>query len=509
MDRLNADDIRALVAAGESETVELKLEREPQPDIGELLAAFANSDGGVVLFGVTDDREIVGVEHLNTIHTRLLSSARSCRPPLAAYLITYPVTVDGKQILVGQLPAPGDQVYSYGGVYRRREGAENIVLSAEEMKHLMLLRMSQDFDGHPLDEGLDAFDATLVDRLLRQRAELVERRPDEEPLNVPTYPTPEALEQLVALRALVRAEGQYRPTIAGILMVGRNPQGVLPQATVRLAAFADDAMMSFIDRVEAIGTIPDQLTRALNFIARNTRLGAQFPGPERVDQPQYPTLAVREGLVNALIHRSYSHPSAILVNLFPNHLEIVSPGGVLPRLKGLNLEGRHELRNHALAPLAYYSRLAETWGTGIRRMRAALEAAHLPGPIFVDEGTALRLLLATTPAVARRLVVHSNQSVPISGHTTGSARPHVADRSGSSLNERQRDLITRWEQQGPFSIRRAEYQAHYHISSSTSHHDLQALVSMGLAKQIGGGPTTTYVPLGFEIEEAPSAKKSK
>jgi predicted HTH transcriptional regulator len=79
---LGADDIRALAEAGESQTVEFKLENETQPDISELLSAFANADGGVVLFGVTDEGSIVGLARPNVVQSRLIAAAQ-CLPPAA------------------------------------------------------------------------------------------------------------------------------------------------------------------------------------------------------------------------------------------------------------------------------------------------------------------------------------------------------------------------------------------------------------------------------------------
>jgi ATP-dependent DNA helicase RecG len=487
MDMLSADDIRALVQAGESQTIEFKLDKENQPDIGELLASFANADGGIALFGVTDAGQVVGVERVNVVRSRVIAAARSCRPPLTAYVSTYPVAVDGKQVLVVQLPAPGDQIYSYAGVYRRREGAANAVLSAEDMRYLILRRMSQDFDSHPLDLDLDVLDPVAVDRLLALRSELIQLRGGEPLAATAPYPSAQSLEQLVALHALTLVRGSYRPTVAGLLMLGHHPQRALPQAVVRLAAFADAGATTFLDRTELGGPIPEQLNRTLAFVGRNIRLGAYIAGAERIEQPQYPLVAVREAVVNALIHRSYSDPSPVLINPFPERLEILSPGGLLPTLKTQNLEGKHLLRNHALGPLAYFTRLAETWGTGIRRMRAALQELGLPAPEFLDEGSWLRLTFYSREAPAMA-PVRANQAPR--GSTLPSREPV---RAAGGLNERQRELLAGWEQAGGGQIRRAEYQLRYNIAVPTAAKDLHALVQLGLVRQVGRGPSTVYI----------------
>ncbi len=99
-----ATGIEALARAGDSKTVEFKLENENQPDIAELLAAFANASGGVTLFGITDDGIVVGVSRSNQLTGRIRAAARSCRPSLDEALSVYTVSVNGKQVVVAALP---------------------------------------------------------------------------------------------------------------------------------------------------------------------------------------------------------------------------------------------------------------------------------------------------------------------------------------------------------------------------------------------------------------------
>jgi ATP-dependent DNA helicase RecG len=190
MDRLSADYIQALVQAGESQTVEFKPESESQGDVGELLAALANTDGGIILFGVTDTQEIVGVKRLETVYNRIQAAARACRPPLNLYLTVYTVEVAGRPVVVAQLPAGGTDLYSYAGVYRRRQGSYNVLLMAEEMKQLIRTRMSEDFDSQPLPLGLEALDPAQVQQLLALRIELMQIRGQPELATRPSIPIP-------------------------------------------------------------------------------------------------------------------------------------------------------------------------------------------------------------------------------------------------------------------------------------------------------------------------------
>jgi predicted HTH transcriptional regulator len=137
-------------------------------------------------------------------------------------------------------------------------------------------------------------------------------------------------------------------------MVGRQPEATLPQATIRIAAFNDEHASVFLDQAEIGGTLAQQLERTLAFIARNTRLGATITGATRTEHPQYPMVAVREAVANALLHRSYSSPHPIMIHLFPSRLEILSPGGLLPGLRADALEGKCELQRKIMVNLHYY-----------------------------------------------------------------------------------------------------------------------------------------------------------
>jgi hypothetical protein len=131
-------------------------------------------------------------------------------------------------VLVGQVLPVGDQIYSFAEVHRRREGADNATMTVEDMRHLILGRMSQDFDSQSVDLDYTAFDPPLVDRLLAQRAELTLLRGGDALPTPDPFPAPATLEQLVVLHSLVQVRGVPQPTVAGLLMLGRSPAGLAP-----------------------------------------------------------------------------------------------------------------------------------------------------------------------------------------------------------------------------------------------------------------------------------------
>lgn len=252
---LGAAEIEAIARAGETETVEFKLERERQPDLGELFSAMANGSGGTVLIGGTDDGRIVGVSQVRELDLRIHAAARGCKPSLEEWLNTYSVEVRGKTIVVVHVPTREDAVYSYGGSYRIRRGAANVSLSDVQITDLVLRRRGGDFDRRVAhDASLDDLDDVALNNMMQERSEcsgLLEERSA-----ILTYPSPAALNRLTALKVLREEGGRLVPTNAGILIAARKPQRILPEATIQIARFRGVGMSEFIDRAELYGTIP-------------------------------------------------------------------------------------------------------------------------------------------------------------------------------------------------------------------------------------------------------------
>jgi len=486
--RLTAEDILELVQLGESQTVEFKSESETQPEVGELLAALANAEGGTVLFGISDDSVVIGVKKPHGVIQKVLGGGRGCRPPLDSYVDSYTVKVGDKNIVVAQIP-PLDSIYAVGGIYRRRHGVENIVVFGDDLKHLALDRMSGDFDRHPLSLSLDALDERKVNNLLAARL-VRSLNPD----TVPSAPFPEqtALKQLVALGALVQVGDQYQPTVAGLLLLGRKPQEALEQASVQVAAFADQGA-TFLDRLEVEGTLDEQLATVLAFIRRNTRLGARIEGLLREDLPEYPPTAVREAVVNALLHRNYAVRAPISIFIFPDRLEVLSPGSLLPGLSIEHLEGQHRLRNHVLGRMMYYMAMAEKFGTGLWRIRQELLKVNLPPVQLRQDGEWLRLTMHNSADV--RVALPPTHLKPRSAQILGLEQL-------VQLNPRQRKILRLWQEGSVGKIGRTAYKDLFSVAPITASRDLDHLSLLGLAKRVGVGKNTAYEPIaGLKLDE--------
>ncbi len=482
---LSAADILQLARVGESETVEFKLERERQPELGELFSALANGRGGIVLVGISDDGQVLGVQALRELDLRIHAAARGCRPALEEWLNIYTVEVEGKEVVVIHVPALENAVYSYGGSYRIRRGAANVALSDVQITDLVLRRRGGDYDQRPAHGTslMDLDDAAINDVLQgrSERSGLLEERSI-----IPTYPTPLAFNRLVALKVLNKEGSELLPTVAGILIAGRRPQSAFSEATIQIARFRGKGMSEFLDRAELIGTIPEQLRAALAFIARNTTLASQIGVVERTDNYAYPPIAVREAVANALLHRDYTQRAKINISIFDDRITVLNPGELLPSVSLEYLVGSHKLRNHAIGPLMFALGLVEAWGSGIPRMIEALEEAGLPAPVFqsADGWFSVTIYGQEVDSANQRKVAsapnHELKAALIGGQW-------------KNLGRRQIQLLKQFSDTAGGSITSAEYAAIFGISTMQALRDLRELVAAGILERTGGSKHIQYL----------------
>lgn len=139
--------------------------------------------------------------------------------------------------------------------------------------------------------------------------------------------------------------------------------------TIKVAVFGDDTNTIFKDHKEFSGSIFRQLDEAFSYLMLCNRTAAEFKGLERIDKPDYPEEALREALLNALVHRDYSFSGSIIINVNDSNMEFISIGGLLPGLSAEDIRnGISQPRNRNLAEIFHRLKLIESYGTGIRKI---------------------------------------------------------------------------------------------------------------------------------------------
>ena len=376
------------IDAPEGQTLEFK--RQWTDRALEDLAAFANTDGGTLLLGIRDDGEIVGARADDRELQRMANL-------IAAHLgITPSIRVLEMQRLpvveIRSEPAPG--LVPYNGRYLRRVGTTNRDFSPNELARHILTRSGRSWDSLPSEWTLEEIDPEALRRFARlARARL--------PYFDPSHP-----EQ--SLRNLNLLEGE-RLKNAGVLLFGKRPQRLFPQAQVRIGLFRGTEIL---DSHDFTGTLWDQLDGAMARFRQvlKVRFDIQVEEPsleglQRKEVWEYPLEALREAVVNALIHRDYTYPADIQIRLEEDRLEVWSPGELPPPLTPEALYGPHSsvLRNPLIAQAFYFAGVIERWGTGTTRIIRLCREQGLPEPDFANWQGGFRVTFLQDPYTPERL----------------------------------------------------------------------------------------------------------
>lgn len=200
---------------------------------------------------------------------------------------------------------------------------------------------------------------------------------------------PVTVQQLRSWNVLVERDGELRPTNAYAILAGIN--GPI-RSVIQCGVFKGDTKAVFVDRREFEGAPWELIEQAYQYVLRNIHMGARFAGVYRQDVYEIPPDAIRELIVNAVVHRSYIDHSSIQIAIYDNRMEITSPGRLpmgqtLERMK----EGYSKIRNEALAAAFAYMGLIEHWGSGIPRIIEEVREAGLREPEFLGGDTDLRI----------------------------------------------------------------------------------------------------------------------
>jgi predicted HTH transcriptional regulator len=234
------------------------------------------------------------------------------------------------------------------------------------------------------------------------------------------------------------------PTAGGILLFGRERLARFPDAYLQAGRFAGTNRADLMDRADLAAPLPLAIDQAIGFVERNTRLGMMIGRLRRRDLPAVPPPALREALVNAVVHADYAQRGApIRVAVFDDRVEVENPGILLP---GLTIEelrdGVSRVRNHVIARVFKELGLVEQWGTGVQRMIAACEQAGLPAPEFLELGFRFRVTLRTERVAKALLDPVDGRIVEFIRAGRGRSTAEIAARAGLSTRAIQHRLAT-------------------------------------------------------------------
>ena len=427
----------------ESEVVELKA--EVVGDICKEVIAFANTKGGTLYIGVSDDGSVLGIKNADQVILQLNNMIRdSIKPDVTMFVGYEPQHIGDKDIIAVTIQKGTDRPYYLGskglkpsGVYVRNG------TSSDPATDTAIRRMIKETDG-------DSFESM---RSLEQNLSFEAAEKQFKKRNIPFDSAK------MQTLGMISADGIY--SNVALLLSDQCP------STIKAATFSGEDKGTFQDRREFDGSLFQQMEELYSYLDMRNQTKATFDGLYRIDTRDYPEDALREALLNSLIHRDYSFRASTLVSVYADRIEFVSVGGLS---SGIELDdimlGLSVCRNPKLAAIFYRLQLIEAYGTGMPKIMNAYTETELKPKIEVSSN-AFKITLPNRNAGT------NHTQTPVG--TLKSEEKRILDFIGSNGH-----------------IVRSDVDQLLDVSQATANRILKHMVAEGLIYQDGNGRKTKY-----------------
>ena len=374
----------------ESQTIEIKSAEHGCPTrLFDTLSSFSNQDdGGVIIFGI-DEKEnfgIRGVYDAQDLQKKVTEQCKQMEPAVRA-LFTL-CELDGKILVSAEIPGVdvSERPVFYKGVGRIKGSYIRVGESDEPMSEYEIY--SYEAFRKRIRDDIRKVEGAKVQLFDEKRIEEYLSRVKNERRNLAENVSDGEILELMG----VTRDGV--PTLAGLMTFSMYPQTYFPQLCITAVSLPGTEMGEtgtdgerFIDNKRITGAIPDMLEEAVEFVRTNSRTKTIIDeNGRRVDKNEYPIKAVREAILNALVHRDYSiytENIPIRIEMYRDRMEITNSGGLYGKINIDALGKVHpETRNAALANMLELLNITENRYSGIPTMRREFLKAGLPTPVF-------------------------------------------------------------------------------------------------------------------------------
>lgn len=342
-----------------SENERIEYKREYVDDIAKEVIAFANTDGGEIYVGVNDDGTPAPLADTDDTYTRITNCVRDSIVPDVTIFTKYTLNNGVIKVDISEGSCKPYYLKSKGlkpsGVYIR-QGAPSVQASPEQIRQMIKLSDRDSF------EELRSLDQELT---YKSAAAAFEKH------NIPF-----SEEKYKSLGIVNIHDGLF--TNLGHIVSDQCSH------TIKAAVFADDDNTGFIDHREFGGSVFSQIESAFEYIMLNNKTKSVFSGIDRIDKTDYPEEAIREALLNAVVHRDYGFSGSIIVNINSKCIDIISIGGLVPGLAEEDImNGISQPRNRNLAEMFHRLKYIESYGTGIRKILSLYSDSSVKPTIIV------------------------------------------------------------------------------------------------------------------------------
>ena len=440
----------------ESETVELK--EVVVDDIKKEIIAFANCDGGKLYIGVRDDGTVIGLDNADSVSLQISNMVRDAiKPDITMFLHYETIVENGKNVVVVDIQRGTDRPYYLAKKGMRPEGVYvRQGYSSVPATDTAIRRMIKETDGDRF-EAMRCLNQDLTFEATKKEFEL--RKTDFGP------------QQMRTLK-LIDQYGLYS-NLALLL----SDQCV---HTIKVAVFQGTDQTIFKDRREFTGSLMQQMNEVYDFIDFRNQTRATIEKLYRVDVRDYPEVAVREALLNLLVHRDYSFSASAFISIYEDRIEFVSIGGLMP---GIDLEdvmvGISVCRNQDLANVFYRLHLIEAYGTGMGKIMKAYERMQVK-PVIETTKNAFKIILPNINAKyeTENATVKTKSGTPVTVHTE------------KKLSDEEEKILEYARKHG--AITKNDVIGLLEVSASTAARVIRKMVKTNLLEQKGKARNTHY-----------------
>ncbi len=362
---MKIEDLIEILKKGESEEVEFK--SSFTKEIAKDVCALSNTMGGDIFVGIDDKGDIAGIKDEN-IEQKVSDALSGVYPHPSVKMER--IGIGDKEVFHINVSA-SDKLHSLGNIVYIRIGRNNRPLTIQEVIEKAAESAMVFFDELPSEAPPEAISLPLVKKYLEKRKE--ER-------GVKSIGSAE--ENLTRLKITRKVDGKMKPTNGGLLFFSEAPQEYIPNAKVRIVWFESEEMERYTDSREFAGPVWKIVDELEDYFSKNLKvLGGAMAGWKRKEFMEYPMEALREAIINALIHRNYFDPSEVQIFVFPSKITIKNPGSFPP---GITPDApEHKPRNPLLAQYMYDMGYIEKYGSGINKIKEACRVHPIAGVEFI------------------------------------------------------------------------------------------------------------------------------
>jgi len=354
---MTKEDISLALQEGEGYKIEFK---ERISGLDKEMVAFANSSGGRIFIGVSDDGKVKAINVTNRLKSQVQDIANNCKPKVKIIL------EEAGNILIIEVREGKDKPYECSAGYFRRIGPNSQKMTRGEIVEFFKSEGKIRFD--ELTEPKFRYPQDFDKEKLMEFLELAKLSKSTKYSTI-----------LKSLGVAEKQEGRMYFSNAGVLFFAKEPQRFVPWAVFTVALFKDKDGVDVIDRKEIAGSLFEIVDKVMDFVKLYSKVAYRFTGkPQREEIYEYPFEAVREAVINSVMHKDYfEHGHNNILKFFPDRIQIeniwVKPGNFV-------LGKTVFRRNHIIADLFLRIHFGERLGSGMRRMRQICKNENAPYP---------------------------------------------------------------------------------------------------------------------------------